>query len=208
MEPLTEQQIRAAFVNCSKGEAKRLAVPKDLATRPWPDLDFFGWRDPQAADRAYLVIPSGTTPTGIMPTGTTPTGIMPTSTTPTSVMPTGTTPSNAMPTGAMPTGGGLRAIALRCPTPSTIHPRRSMCSICLTTHTGGVSLMVAAKAGKEGKLGNTVGTYLCADLACSLYLRGIKELPPGDRLKETITVPEKIARATANLAAFLAKVIG
>ena len=163
MEPLTEQQIRAAFVNCSKGEAKRLAVPKDLASRPWPDLDFFGWRDPQAADRAYL---------------------------------------------ALPTAEGLRAITLRCPTPSTIHPRRSMCSICLTTHTGGVSLMVAAKAGKEGKQGNTVGTYLCADLACSLYLRGIKELPPGDRLKESLTVPEKIARTTANLTAFLAKVIG
>ncbi|MFC5291126.1 FBP domain-containing protein [Actinokineospora guangxiensis] len=163
MEPLTEPQIRAAFVNCSKGEAKRLAVPKDLATRPWPDLDFFGWRDPQASDRAYL---------------------------------------------AIPTGDGLRALALRCPPPSTTRPRRSMCAMCLTTHTGGVSLMVAARAGKEGKLGNTVGTYLCADLSCSLYLRGLKDLPPGDRLSETLSVPEKAARTTANLAAFLAKVTG
>jgi FBP C-terminal treble-clef zinc-finger len=40
--PLTEQQIRAAFVNCSKGEAKRLHVPRDLAGQPWADLDFLG----------------------------------------------------------------------------------------------------------------------------------------------------------------------
>lgn len=28
VEPLTEHEIRAAFVNCSKGEAKRLHVPR------------------------------------------------------------------------------------------------------------------------------------------------------------------------------------
>ncbi len=46
MKPLTEQEIRAAFVNCTKGEAKRLSVPRDLADRPWDDLDYLGWRDP------------------------------------------------------------------------------------------------------------------------------------------------------------------
>jgi hypothetical protein len=55
MKPLTEAEIRASFVNCSKGEAKRLTVPKDLAERPWADLDFLGWRDPGAPDRSYLV---------------------------------------------------------------------------------------------------------------------------------------------------------
>lgn len=34
MKPLTEQEIRAAFVNCTKGEAKRLSVPRDLADHP------------------------------------------------------------------------------------------------------------------------------------------------------------------------------
>ena len=57
MRPLSETDIRASFVNCSKGEAKRLAMPRDLAERPWPDLDFLGWRDPGALDRAYLVAP-------------------------------------------------------------------------------------------------------------------------------------------------------
>ncbi|MFD7444382.1 FBP domain-containing protein [Streptomyces sp. NPDC059909] len=55
MKALTEQDIRASFVNCSKGEAKRLAVPRDLAERPWDDLDFLGWRDPGAPDRSYVV---------------------------------------------------------------------------------------------------------------------------------------------------------
>ncbi|MFR9787429.1 FBP domain-containing protein [Streptomyces sp. MB22_4] len=59
MRPLTEQDIRSSFVNCSKGEAKRLAVPRDLGERPWADLDFLGWRDPGAPDRSYLVTERG-----------------------------------------------------------------------------------------------------------------------------------------------------
>ncbi|MER6346930.1 FBP domain-containing protein [Streptomyces sp. NPDC001595] len=55
MRPLTEKDIRDSFVNCSKGEAKRLPLPRDLAERPWDDLDFLGWRDPGAPDRSYLV---------------------------------------------------------------------------------------------------------------------------------------------------------
>jgi hypothetical protein len=31
VKPLTEPEIRAAFVNCSKGEAKRASIPRDLA---------------------------------------------------------------------------------------------------------------------------------------------------------------------------------
>ena len=59
MRSPTERDIRASFVNCTKGEAKRLSVPKDLASRPWDDLDFLGWRDPAAPERAYLVAESG-----------------------------------------------------------------------------------------------------------------------------------------------------
>ncbi|MEN3608466.1 FBP domain-containing protein [Plantactinospora sp. ZYX-F-223] len=161
MVPLTEPDIRASFVNCTKGEAKRLAVPRDLDEAPWADLDFFGWRDPAADERAYLVAESG---------------------------------------------GGLVGVALRA-APQTGRVRRSMCSLCLTTHTGdGVSLMTARKAGREGRQGNSVGAYLCTDLACSLYLRGKKDA--GRRLDETITLPEKIERTTASLAAFLDRVRG
>ncbi len=54
MQPLTADQIRASFVNCSQGEAKRAALP-DLTVVPWADLDFLGWTDPSGSSRAYLV---------------------------------------------------------------------------------------------------------------------------------------------------------
>ena len=158
---MTEQEIRAAFVNCSKGEAKRLHVPRDLAEQPWDDLDFLGWRDPQAPDRAYL---------------------------------------------ATELDGRPVALALRCPGATSWQTRRSMCSMCLTTHTGGVSLMVAPKAGKAGQQGNSVGAYICSDLSCSLYVRGKKDAGAGARLHESLTLEEKIPRTVTNLTAFLTKV--
>ncbi|MFF7277158.1 FBP domain-containing protein [Streptomyces griseorubiginosus] len=163
MEPLTEQEIRTAFVNCTKGEAKRLSVPRDLADRPWEDLDYLGWRDPQAPDRAYLV----------------------------TVL-----------------DGRPKAVHLRAGTRGFSQTRKSMCSMCLTTHTGGVSLMVAPKAGKAGQQGNSVGAYICDDLACSLYVRGKRDAGAGARLHETLTLEEKVQRTVTNLAAFVAKVLG
>ncbi|MET7730170.1 FBP domain-containing protein [Streptomyces sp. NPDC005402] len=163
MEPLTEQEIRAAFVNCTKGAAKRLSVPRDLADRPWEDLDFLGWRDPQAPDRAYLVTVLDGHPT---------------------------------------------ALALRGAAAGSGQARRSMCSMCLTTHSGGVSLMVAPRAGRAGQQGNSVGAYMCDDLACSLYVRGKRDAGAGARLHETLTLEEKIRRTVTNLAAFVAKVTG
>lgn len=161
MRPVTEREIRTSFVNCSKGEAKRLAVPKDLATQPWDDLDFLGWRDPSAPDRAYLVAEQG---------------------------------------------DGLVGVTLRRATPPA-GGRRSMCALCLTTHSGdGVSLMTARKAGKEGQQGNSVGSYLCADLACSLYLRGKKETEPGGRAHDTLPLDQQVTRTKTNLQAFLDRV--
>ncbi|MFJ6573814.1 FBP domain-containing protein [Streptomyces sp. NPDC091292] len=166
MEPLTDKQIRSSFVNCSKGEASRLRLPLDFADVPWHDLDFFGWNDPGAPLRAYLVVPRDSGPLGI-----------------------------AL---RVPSAGGTGAI------------KSSLCAICLTGHAAsGVALLVAPLAGAKGREGNTVGTYLCADLACSLYLRG-KRVPKlrTIRYEETLTVDEKVARALGNLDAFVAKVTG
>ncbi|MGW4806144.1 FBP domain-containing protein [Kitasatospora sp. NPDC004272] len=59
MKELTEPAIRASFVNCTKGEAGRLALPRRLSELPWEELDFLGWRDPGAPDRGYLVAEHG-----------------------------------------------------------------------------------------------------------------------------------------------------
>jgi hypothetical protein len=87
--------------------------------------------------------------------------------------------------------------------------RSSMCQICLTGHvSSGVALFVAPLAGAAGRRGNTVGEYLCADLACSLYLRGKRQ--PKMRLirqEETLSLAERIDRAMTNLAAFTGRVV-
>ncbi|MES9525569.1 FBP domain-containing protein [Streptomyces capoamus] len=159
MRPLTEHDIRSSFVNCSKGEAKRLAVPRDLGERPWDDLDFLGWRDPGAPDRSYLVTERG---------------------------------------------GRLVGVALRFPATQRGFTHRSMCSLCLTTHRGGgVSLMAARRTGAAGREGNSIGLYMCTDLACSLYVRGRKAPESGARFEESLTLDEQIARTRDNLDAFL-----
>ncbi|MFA3878306.1 FBP domain-containing protein [Streptomyces sp. MMCC 100] len=164
MRALDEQDIRTSFINCSKGEAKRLTVPRGLDERPWDDLDFLGWRDPGAPDRSYLVADHD---------------------------------------------GRLTGVALRFQQARSGYFQRSMCGLCLTTHPrGGVSLMTARKAGAAGREGNSVGLYMCTDLACSLYLRGMKVPENGGRFEETLTLEEQIARTLGNLSAFVAKVTG
>ncbi|MFC9842382.1 FBP domain-containing protein [Streptomyces sp. NPDC060223] len=159
MRSLTEQDIRNSFINCSKGEAKRLSIPRDLGERPWDDLDFLGWRDPGAPDRSYLVTERA---------------------------------------------GELAGVTLRFPSSQRGFLHRSMCSLCLTTHPGhGVSLMTARKTGTAGREGNSVGIYMCADLACSLYVRGKKSLESGTRFEESLTVEQQIARTVGNLSAFV-----
>ena len=60
-----------------------------------------------------------------------------------------------------------------------------------------------------GQQGNSVGTYLCTDLACSLYLRGLQPVTGlGGRIEERLTLAEKAERTMANVAAFVAKVTG
>ncbi|MER6183627.1 FBP domain-containing protein [Streptomyces sp. NPDC001652] len=163
MRSLTEHDIRDSFVNCSKGEAKRVAVPRDLDERPWGDLDFLGWRDPGAPDRSYLVTERG--------------------------------------------GGRLVGLTLRLTSGNRGFLHRSMCSLCLTTHPGGgVSLMTARKAGAAGREGNSVGLYMCTDMACSLYVRGRKVPQSTLRMEESLTLEEQIARTTDNLSAFIDRV--
>lgn len=164
MKPLTEDQIRASFINCSKGEARRLNLPRGLAELPWDDLDFLGWRDQGAPDRAYLVAERP---------------------------------------------DGLVGVTLRLPSGvrrSLV--KSSLCSLCVTSHAGsGVSLLTARRAGAAGREGNTVGAYMCADLACSLYVRGKKRSASAERVAESLTLDEQITRTLVNLDTFLDQVV-
>jgi len=163
MKPLTEHDIRTSFVNCSKGEAKRLPLPKNLADLDhWDDLDFLGWFDLSAPDRRYLVVERA---------------------------------------------DELVGLSLRSASGNRGFQRRSLCSLCLTAHPGsGVSLTTAPKAGPAGRGGNSVGLYICADLDCSLYVRGRKKAAPGGRMEESLTVEQQIERLRGNLDAFVERV--
>ncbi|MFJ5100192.1 FBP domain-containing protein [Streptomyces sp. NPDC088554] len=160
MKALGEKEIRGSFVNCSKGEAQRLGLPREFAGLPWADLDFLGWRDPGAPERGYLVTERDGGWTGFALRGS---------------------------------ASGRRGLL-----------KSSICSICVTPQSAsGIDLMTAPKVGVAGRQGNTVGMYMCADLACSLYVRGKRTPVFARRLEESLTLEEKLARARTNLDAFL-----
>ncbi|MGY1813011.1 FBP domain-containing protein [Blastococcus sp. SYSU D00820] len=132
MEALTESQLRRSFVNCSRGEANALTLPKDFGTLPWDELEVLGWRDAKAPLRGYLVLWRDGAPVGV----------------------------------------ALRAADTRM---SSRTP--AMCLLCSTAQSGdAVSLFTARRAGEAGRNGNTVGTYMCADLRCAERARS--EIPP------------------------------
>lgn len=153
MRSLTADEIRASFINCSQGAAKRLPLPANFDTQPWDHLDALGWTDPSGSGTAYLVVTPGDQTIGFLL--------------------------------RQSKGRGVR--------------RQSMCSLCATVHSASdVALMVAPRPGAAGREGNTRGNYLCADLACSLYVRGLKK-PARVQPHETLTVEQKVFRLQQNL---------
>lgn len=162
MEPLSQDEIRASFVNCSRGEAKGVTMPAGFAQLNWENLDFLGWRDPKATARAYLVVPHN---------------------------------------------GEIVGLSLRAATPPKGKLRSNMCALCLTTHgVSDIALFSSRRAGKAGREGNTLGTYVCANLACSRYVRrDLKsDVPQPD---ESITLDERIERLQAKVGKFVDQVL-
>ena len=60
----------------------------------------------------------------------------------------------------------------------------AMCSLCrITQPSDQVTLFSAPRAGQAGRDGNTIGTYICDDLACSHLIR---ILPPPHPLQQPL----------------------
>lgn len=150
MRSVTEKELRRSFVNCSRGEASGLTLPKGFDALDWAGLEVLGWRDAKAPLRGYLVLERDAGPVGI----------------------------------------ALRAA-------DTVMSGRTpaMCLLCQTALGGDqVSLFTARRAGEAGRNGNTVGTYICADLSCSDRAR--TEIPPWLRERD----PEEVgAQRSAEL---------
>ncbi|GHC84629.1 hypothetical protein GCM10007079_26820 [Nocardiopsis terrae] len=164
MRELSTEEIRSSFVNCPKGEARRMHFPPTMPLLDWEDMDFIGWTDPKAPGRAYMVVDAGDHPVGI---------------------------------------------ALRLPTANrrTDFFKTMTCSFCVTAHpAGGVRLFSAPKPGKAGKRGDTVGLYVCADLACPLYTRGKRESPL-IQPSEALTREERVQRLRLNVDRFVGSLL-
>ena len=92
--------------------------------------------------------------------------------------------------GERPVGVILRAseVGLR-------HGISAMCALCRTPQPGGqVTMFSAPKAGESGRNGNSVGTYICDDLACSIIIRILPAPHPMQPSPE-----ELLAKRTAGL---------
>jgi hypothetical protein len=89
-----------------------------------------------------------------------------------------------------PLGVALRAADTRMSGRTAV-----MCLLCQTPRAGdGVSLFTAKRTGDAGRNGNTVGTYICADLGCAQRVR--TEIPPWLRERDP---DEVVAERTAEL---------
>lgn len=105
--------------------------------------------------------------------------------------------------------GDIVGIVLRRPDSRVKSAKPQLCSLCLTTHlSSGVSLMVAPRAGTAGRNGNTVGTYICADLGCPWYLNGSRKPLLSQQIDQHLSLEDKMARGREKAAAFIASVIG
>ena len=93
---------------------------------------------------------------------------------------------------------------------ATVRPasaKQGMCSLCHTFHpSSDVAFMGARRAGTRGREGNTVAAAMCADLACSLYSRKLRQsrrVQP----QETLDLDARVARLQMNLDRFVARVV-
>ncbi|GAA1742271.1 FBP domain-containing protein [Luedemannella helvata] len=158
MEPVTEEQIRAAMVNCSRGEAADMTLP-DLKKINWAETDYFGWRDPRSRLRGFLVHWRD---------------------------------------------DRLVGVVLRAPDSGVRRPA-AMCLLCESVRQSNeIALFTARKAGASGRKGDSVGTYICADLDCS---RQVRATPPGRAAPDEAVVILRSAALLTKVYAFTAAVL-
>lgn len=70
-------------------------------------------------------------------------------------------------------------VILRAAESSMSHHRSTMCNLCQTLQPADqVSLFSARRAGERGERGDSVGTYICADLSCPENVRLASPLAP------------------------------
>ena len=83
-------------------------------------------------------------------------------------------------------------------------PRAAMCNLCHTMQPGNqVALFTARRVGDAGERGDSVGTYICADLGCHDNVRLAAPLAPSE---VRASVDRRIDSTRARVEAFVARV--
>lgn len=161
MHPLTEDEIRGAFVNATEDELRVMAFPHSFMLTDWDYLDFFAWRDPRTRGRGYLI-----------------------------------TERDGKPAGIVLRAGDANARA-----------HSALCNICHTMQPGEqVTLFSARRAGAAGATGDSIGTYICADLSCHENVRLAAPLAPSEIRGEGM-VDARIDGARQRFESFVDKVM-
>jgi hypothetical protein len=100
-------------------------------------------------------------------------------------------------------------IALRAAETRMSARRSAMCLLCHTVQSAdAISLFTARRVGEAGRKGDTVGTYVCADLRCATRVLAVP--PSAQHLAEegqAAAVEEQRAALALRLAAFTADVL-
>jgi hypothetical protein len=100
--------------------------------------------------------------------------------------------------------GEARGIVMRA-ADSNSRARSGLCNLCHTMQPGDqVSLFTARKGGDAGESGDSVGTYICADLSCHENVRLAAPLAPSEM---RASVDRKIDGTRKRVDDFVARVL-
>ena len=104
--------------------------------------------------------------------------------------------------------GATAGIVLRAPDRTGSRHRAAICSLCHTQQPGDqVVLFSARRAGAAGERGNSIGTYICSDLACQDTVRLGRPAAPSEVLP-SVQELERIEGLARRTRAFVAEVLG
>lgn len=104
--------------------------------------------------------------------------------------------------------GAPAGIVLRAAATNGSHHRAAICNLCHTQQPADqVVLFSARRAGAAGERGDSVGTYMCADLACQETVRLGRPAAPSEVLP-SVQELERIEGLARRTRAFVADVLG
>ena len=102
-------------------------------------------------------------------------------------------------------GDELRGIAVHMSGPGRV--RSGMCNICHTMQPGNqVGLCTARRGGAAGRRGDSVGTYVCADMSCHDNVRLAHPLAPNE-VRAPGQVDLRLDGTRRRMEAFVARVL-